>query len=209
LAAVPANRSLSEGISDVLDRLSRADAAAVYRAIRLADPGGMGKAAADDIRDDPEGSLLDVMRLAAGRDAIAAEYANRFRTVLDVGLSILKTGSDSFAANWEQRVIGLHLELMSRIPDTLIARKCGAETAGRSALMAREVLDAGWPETAGSRERLDRLDDWLRAEGNRRNPGTTADLVTACLFAALREHAITVGSLPAGVADAISAQADP
>jgi triphosphoribosyl-dephospho-CoA synthase len=31
----------------------------------------------------------------------------------------------------------------------------------------------------------------LREEGNARNPGATADLVTACLFAALRESRMT------------------
>ena len=30
------------------------------------------------------------------------------------------------------------------------------------------------------------LDSWLRSDGNRRNPGTTADLVAATLFAGLR-----------------------
>ena len=31
------------------------------------------------------------------------------------------------------------------------------------------------------------LDAYLRSDGHRLNPGTTADLVTACLFVALRE----------------------
>jgi triphosphoribosyl-dephospho-CoA synthase len=49
---------------------------------------------------------------------------------------------------------------------------------------------------------VDELDAWLRAEGRGRNPGTTADLVTASLFVALREgilplpaaHPWTVGT---------------
>ena len=36
------------------------------------------------------------------------------------------------------------------------------------------------------------FDAWLRADGHRRNPGTTADLVTASLFAALRDGMIAV-----------------
>jgi len=39
---------------------------------------------------------------------------------------------------------------------------------------------------------LGKLDAWLRAKGNRRNPGTTADLVTASLFIALRQGSITL-----------------
>jgi len=200
LAAVGADIPLSEGISDVLNRLTQADASYVYRAIRLARPGGLGTVCAEDVDSEPQGSLLETMRLAADRDAVAAQYANRFHTVLDVGVSILQNGRD-FAADPEQGVIGLHLELMSRTPDTLIARKCGPDTATRSSLLAREVLAAGWPLTAAGREKIVRLDDWLRADGHRRNPGTTADLVTACLFAALRDHIIAPSSLPVGDSD--------
>jgi len=41
---------------------------------------------------------------------------------------------------------------------------------------------------------LSEFDRWLRADGHRRNPGTTADLVAACLFAAIRERTISVDS---------------
>jgi triphosphoribosyl-dephospho-CoA synthase len=85
----------------------------------------------------------------------------------------------------------LHLELMACCPDTLIARKCGAEFAIESAHRAEAVLrsvpDAGSVRDA---EEFNHFDRWLRADGHRRNPGTTADLVTAALFAALREGAI-------------------
>jgi hypothetical protein len=48
-------------------------------------------------------------------------------------------------------VVGLHLALMARRPDTLIARKCGPEVARQSAELARDVLDTGWPETSARR----------------------------------------------------------
>ena len=34
------------------------------------------------------------------------------------------------------------------------------------------------------------LDKYLRSDGNRLNPGTTADLIAACLFVALRENRV-------------------
>ena len=37
--------------------------------------------------------------------------------------------------------------------------------------------------------------DWLRSRGNQLNPGTTADLVTAALFAALRNGTIQLPRL--------------
>jgi triphosphoribosyl-dephospho-CoA synthase len=75
---------------------------------------------------------------------------------------------------------------MAAYPDTLIARKRGPAEAEESARRARAVLAAGWP-AAPARAALAALDRWLRAVGHQRNPGTTADLVTACLFAALRD----------------------
>jgi triphosphoribosyl-dephospho-CoA synthase len=50
------------------------------------------------------------------------------------------------------------------------------------------VLQAGWPDTSVGRKTCQELDAWLRADGHRRNPGTTADLVAATLFAALRDR---------------------
>ena len=51
---------------------------------------------------------------------------------------------------------------------------------------AAALLPDGWRDEG----RLGAFDTWLREEGNVRNPGTTADLVAACLFAGLREGVI-------------------
>ncbi len=186
LAAVPRDVLLLDGITEVLDRLTTEDASLVYRAVRVAMPGGMGKVAEQDISGEPTATLRDVMRLAADRDSIAAQYASGFRLVLEIGMPLLEQSHD-FAGHWEESLIGLHLKLMAECPDTLIARKCGVDEAQRSASLARAVLDDGWPVTQSSRRKLGQLDGWLRETGNRRNPGTTADLVTASLFAALRD----------------------
>ena len=189
LAAVPPHVSLPDGHATVLGRLDQIDADLVYHAIRLAQPGGMGKAATEDVAGSPTVTLLQAMQLAADRDTVAAEYAHGFPIVLRIGLPYL-AAVKQFESCWEEAVVGLHLNLMSGCPDTLIARKCGRETALKSATMAQAVLDAGWPHSDRGQRRLAELDAWLRADGHRRNPGTTADLVAASLFAALREGAI-------------------
>lgn len=186
LAAVPTEKSLPAGIGVVLDALTQKDAALAYEAIRLANPGGMQKVDAEDVSDSPSGTLLEVMQLAAGRDTVARQYATRFELVLGEGVSGL-ADAGSFADCWEEAIIRLHLMLMARCPDTLIARKRGAAEARQSAALAAEVLTAGWPGTRSGREKLVQLDGWLRAVGHARNPGTTADLVAASLFAALRD----------------------
>jgi triphosphoribosyl-dephospho-CoA synthase len=189
LASVDPNVSLAAGISDVLKGLTQADAARVYQAIRVANPGGMGEVATEDISREPTTTLLQTMQLAEDRDLIAKQYASGFDLVLKTGVSIL-AANDHFSSRWEEAVITLHLKLMSLFPDTLIARKCGIGEAQQSADLAQEVLAAGWPASPLGREKLGQLDRWLRENGHSRNPGTTADLVTACLFAALRDGSL-------------------
>jgi triphosphoribosyl-dephospho-CoA synthase len=195
LAAVPPEQTLTEGIGPVLAGTTVDDARLVYRAIRAAAPGGMGEAAEQDLSQEPTQSLVDVMRLAAGRDRIAYQYAHGFRDVLEFAAPALLEWSRR-TSDWETAVIGLHLELMGAIPDTLIARKCGRDIAGESARRARQVLEAGWPDAAAGRDAFAELDRWLRGDGHRRNPGTTADLVAATLFAALRDFG-AAGHAPA------------
>ena len=187
LAAVPRTLSLCDGIDAVLKETTIDDSRLIYRAIRLAKPGGMGSATEQDIQDEPTETLVDVMRLAANHDRVAAQYAHGFQDVLEVGIESLLEWSKR-SNDWETAVIGLHLTLMARFPDTLIARKCGGEVAGESALRAAEVLRRGWPGSETGGAALAELDAWLRGDGHRRNPGTTADLVAATLFAALRDH---------------------
>lgn len=187
LAAVPLDVSLSSGIEDCLRRTSVDDSRLVYQAIRLAAPGGMGRASEQDVADEPSLGLVDVMRLAAARDRIAAQYAHNFRDVLHVGVPELLKWTRR-TNDWERSVIGLHLAMMARFPDSLIARKCGDAVAAESAQRAQHVLDAGWPEQQHALRRCEELDQWLRADQHRRNPGTTADLVAATLFAAMRDH---------------------
>jgi triphosphoribosyl-dephospho-CoA synthase len=195
LAAVPPNVPLADGIADVLTELTQQDASLTYQAIRLANPGGIGHSDTEDISAEPVGTLLDVMRLAANRDAIAMQYASEFQLVLETGVPIL-VGETDFRENWEQAIIRLHLKLMATCPDSLIVRKLGVDEARRSSELATVVLEAGWPSTRHAAKNLVELDVWLRDRGNARNPGTTADLVAASIFAALREGVV---EMPPGV----------
>lgn len=195
LAAVPLGRSLKDGIGEVLDRLTREDASWVYRAIRLAAPGGLGTADDQDIANEPTGTLREVMSLAAHRDGVAAQYANQFEWVLNEGVPFLASVGKDFDRCWEPAIIELHLRLLAEHSDTLIARKCGESVANDASQRARQCLQAlaKWPLESEERARpIAEFDLWLRSDGHRRNPGTTADLVAACLFAAIRERVISI-----------------
>jgi triphosphoribosyl-dephospho-CoA synthase len=176
LAAVPCDMSLPDGIERVLAALNLEDAKQVYAAIQLANPGGMGKVESADVTKTPEIGLRDAMRLAADRDSIASEYTTGFQIILQTAVPFLIAWPD-FEHDWENAILQLQFLLLSRFPDTLIARKCGREAALQAASLAEHVL---------------KLDQWLRADGHRRNPGTTADLIAASLFAAARDGMINL-----------------
>jgi triphosphoribosyl-dephospho-CoA synthase len=191
LAAVPPGTDLRAGVASVLDRLTVADARAVYAAIRLARPGGLGLTPEQDVADEPTVTLRAAMALAADRDAVARQYATGYADVFEVGLARLGHELGQ-GGTLEQAIVACQLALMAQRPDTLIARKCGEPAAQESARRAADVLTAGWPGTEAGQAAIVELDRWLRAEGNRRNPGATADLVAAVLYAALYDGTVTL-----------------
>lgn len=188
LAAVPASESLRRAaIRKLLQSLTPSDAAAVYEAIRLAQPGGLGKVEKMDVVDAPPTDLIAAMRAAEGRDLIAQQYVTDFAMVLEEVVPQLVAGR---TRGWSltDSIIHTHVALLARHPDSLIARKCGSETAKMASAMASDVLAAGDPPDEAYYEALADFDFWLRADGHRRNPGTTADLIAAGLFAAIRDR---------------------
>lgn len=189
LAAVPLNVPLRDGVPDLLSRLTPHDARAVYEAIRVAQPGGLGQVPEQDVSQPPTVTLTHAMRLAADHDLIARQYVSDFALVLDEGVPFLASVGE-FDTQWERAIVELQLRLLSRHPDSLIRRKGGDAVAREASRRAQDVLNAGWPAASGSERVLSDFDAWLRADGHRRNPGTTADLIVACLFAAFRERCI-------------------
>jgi triphosphoribosyl-dephospho-CoA synthase len=192
LAAVPSGEELRGGLERILKRLDVEDARTVYQAIRLAAPAGLGRVPEQDVSEEPTQSLRQVMELAAARDLLARQYADGYREVFSDGVPALCRGLEQTGA-LEDAIVFSHLHLLASYPDSLIGRKRGPAEAEEASRRAQAVWDAGWPAGRGTAA-LAELDCWLRAAGRGRNPGTTADLVTASLFVALREGRIRVPS---------------
>jgi triphosphoribosyl-dephospho-CoA synthase len=186
LASVPRTVALANGLEDLLQSLDADDARLTYEAINHANPGALGRVDAMDLAGDPPPDLLVAMQAAADRDLVARQYADNFHEVLECVRPWIQQG---LAGGWKlaEAVIHAHVRLMSQQPDSLIARKCGLEIAHQSARRAAAVLDSGAPGEENYQRALGDLDFWLRSDGHRRNPGTTADLVAAGLFALLRD----------------------
>ncbi len=190
LAAVSRDQSLQNGISAVLNSTTMEDSRLVYEAIRLAQPSGLGEAAAQDLHDEPTLNLLECMQLAADRDMIAAQYANGFHDVLNTGQNF-QLECRQLPITQSQQISLLAVRLLAKFGDSLIARKCGVEMSNVVREKACLLLDSGWPMQHDTAEQYAAFDSFLRVDGNQRNPGTTADLVAAILFAALREGRMT------------------
>lgn len=174
---------LRDALRRVLEATSVDDAREVYAAIRRAAPGGLGRAAEQDVRDDPTVTLLDVMRLAADRDGIAREYATAFEVTFERGAPALdRARRDGLC--WNDAVVETFLTLLAACPDTHVARRDPA-VAAQVSQRARTTLAAGGVRSAAGRQAIDEMDFALRDARHPCNPGTTADLTAAALFVAL------------------------
>lgn len=186
-AAEQAGRPLPEACRDVLAGLDRQDAADVFAAIRIANPGGLGAAASQDVARPPTVDLRQAMMLAQERDRIAWNYAHGFPDLFTTGLPLLDALlARGWTGGWP--LTGVFLDLLRRVPDTHVARKHGLAAArelrAEVAPLADAVLAADDP-AAYERTLLD-LDRRLKERSI--NPGTSADVTVAVRFASLLQH---------------------
>ncbi len=184
--------SLQSRLRRVLRDAEREDTRWVYRAIRLAAPGGLGHSAAHDVHRDPQCSLLRAMGTAAKRDLIAAQYCNGFAEIFDYAVPRLRAWHTRLCDE-QWALTAVYLGLLRRFPDSHVVRKFGMGVARRvSATAARleaELYQAGKPVELAE-TLLDVDSQWKRAGIN---PGTTADLTVATLLAVRLERLLAEG----------------
>jgi triphosphoribosyl-dephospho-CoA synthase len=188
LAAIPNGLPLSEHIEPVIAALTYEDTCAVYKAIPLAQPGGLGEVDEADVNEAPPAGLTlrDAMALAADRDLIARQYVNGFVEVFRTADRIEQHVADGQPLG--EAIVIAFLELLAEEPDSLIARKAGLDAAREVSQHAATILDSRRHGDDAFQAMRAEYDFWLRADGHRRNPGTTADVIAAALFVLLREN---------------------
>lgn len=182
--------ALRASVGGVLDELDLDDARAAYRAIALANPGGLGSAPEEDVHAAPTIDLRGAMALAADRDFIARQYRDGYADLFDAsqalgcGFSLDDVAvGDVPQASIIDAVHRVFLHLLARHPDSHIVRKHG-EAVAQNVMAAAQP----WQARASHGERLEgdpafaAWDETLKAAGI--NPGTSADLTVAVLFAA-------------------------
>jgi triphosphoribosyl-dephospho-CoA synthase len=175
---------LRTALRGVLDATTVEDAHDVYAAIRRAAPGGLGRAAAQDVADAPTITLLETMRLAEHRDGIAREYVTQFATTFECGAPALLSARRE-GLSWDDAVVETFLTMLAVAPDTHIVRRAGSAIASDVSRQARAALAAGGVRSVAGRRMLTAMDAGLREATNATNPGTTADLTAASIFVVL------------------------
>jgi triphosphoribosyl-dephospho-CoA synthase len=173
---------LRQSLKTTLSGLTRADAEAAFRAIVLANPAGLGASGRHDVREAAQTTLIEAMRQAADRDRIAYQYASDYADVFGIGLKALDAAAGrGWLAPWP--AVCVYLAFLAAIPDSHVARKHGEGAAEALRKAAAGVRDGFMSsrDPADSLEGLLDLDRRLKADGL--NPGTSADLTVATLFA--------------------------
>ena len=202
--------NLRRNVALFMESTTPQDATDVYEAILMvsseSELGRYGAEGAPDLYD-PESrrkllegdiSLFDAMKTASGWDSIAKELVTVMRISFELGYPTL---TKVFQETGDINVATVHtfLTILSKVPDTFIARKIGHEKSsnvrravglGRREIRwlsekAASILEKGGLTTEEGREAAWALDRRLQEGGGDLNPGTTADLTSASLMIGL------------------------
>jgi triphosphoribosyl-dephospho-CoA synthase len=176
--------TLRQALRRVIESTTVDDARETYAAIRLARPGGLGRVESQDVSAEPTLTLVEVMRLAAHRDTIAAEYATNFAVTFETAVPALERARGD-GLPWDDAVVETFLTVLASVPDTHIGRRSGAGRSIEVTARAQRVVAAGGVRTPEGRRAIEEMDTALRDERNSGNPGTTADLTAAAIFVML------------------------
>jgi triphosphoribosyl-dephospho-CoA synthase len=181
--AAATDRLYADGVADVVGSTTVADAVDFYRAFdhvsvgvgeRPADVEApdvrAGADAAADLRAG-EWTLADVLADSADADDVAREWTGGFERSFAVGEQLLDDDGPL-----PDRATRAFLDQLATCPDTHVAKRHGRETAERVTDWAAAIRDGEGD--------VEQFADALVAEGL--NPGTTADVLAAGLFVALR-----------------------
>ncbi len=205
-----ASEELRLNVIEVTYNTTAIDAVNVYEAIRIAGAertlGRAETAEAPDVFDQKARdrlvseniTLYDVMKASSEWDNVASEFVSGMKNVFDVGYLCIVENLNS-TRDINTAIVHAYLELLNKVPDTLIARKAGLKETEdvksavkiglkRTAWVSREagrILELGGLTTPEGRRALEAFDEKLHKAGGELNPGTTADLLAASIMVAL------------------------
>ena len=181
-AAAERPGELRSALAQVLASLNVRDAELAFRAIARAAPAGLGRVERHDVAEAATVTLKAAMAEASSRDRIARQYVSDFEDVFERGEPTFQAALErSDEPQWA--TLAVYLEFLSAFPDSHIVRKHGTATAEdicRTAARYHERMRSAESPAALLPDLLT-WDTLLKERGI--NPGTSADLTVATLFA--------------------------
>ncbi|MGD6933907.1 MAG: triphosphoribosyl-dephospho-CoA synthase [Candidatus Bathyarchaeia archaeon] len=178
---------LRKNIDAVIKASTAVDSVNLYEAIDIAMPAGLNQAP-DLSVSDPKSkqrlmtenvTLYKVFDIAKDYDDICSEWIRNYPITFTEAYPYLKEQLEEVEEN--TAVINVFLKILSKHPDTFIARKAGIEKAKKVSEQAKWVLELGGAATPDGIVAVAKFDRNLRQAGNHYNPGTTADITAATL----------------------------
>jgi len=159
------------------------DSLNVYDAISIAMPNLNPPKRGPDVKEEDAKkrlieenlTLYHVFKISSEWDNISKEWTEGFKISFE-GYELLKNYYlEERDINWA--ITKTYIHLLSKYPDTLIARKNNLEISKEVSKIAMEIRNNGY-----KKEDIEKFDSYLSKDGNRLNPGTTADIVAASLM---------------------------
>ncbi|MHA1661330.1 MAG: triphosphoribosyl-dephospho-CoA synthase [Promethearchaeota archaeon] len=185
-------RNFVFNLKKVIDNSTVNDTIQLYEAIRLCNPGGLGKIDKYDINNENSKeeiqtdkiTLKKIFELSKEYDIISQEYSTGFNIIFNEGLPYFNKIFDQ-TNDINTTTVNTFLKILSEHPDTLIIRKSGLEAAEMVSNKASEILKNGGISSENGLTLCQELDSALHEQEGKLNPGTTADLVAGVIFCAL------------------------
>ncbi|MFX1435697.1 MAG: triphosphoribosyl-dephospho-CoA synthase [Promethearchaeota archaeon] len=183
---------LKSFLNKIIENSSVNDTINLYQAIRLCNPGGLGKIKKYDINNEKsfndlkkdDINLKKIFKFSEEYDLISLEYSTGYNLILDEGLPYFVKTYNQFK-NINIATVNTYLKLLSLNPDTLVIRKSGLESALYISKAASNILEYGGISSEKGLKSTMELDNELQIKDGKLNPGTTADLISGVIFCAL------------------------
>jgi triphosphoribosyl-dephospho-CoA synthase len=195
-AAEGAPQDLRSALARVLAGLDVEDAQLAFRAIVCASPAGLGRVERNDVFAPATVTLRAAMAEAAGRDRVAQQYVSDFADIFETGEPLLRAALSS-SVDRRMATLRVYLGFLAACPDSHIVRKHGL-AIGEEVRAQATMLQARMVGHIDIDDLLPELMEWdTTLKKAEINPGTSADLTVATLFAH-RLHSILLAARNSG-----------
>ena len=168
------------------------DTILLYKAIKICNPGGLGKIKKYDITEEESVDELErdkitlkkIFEISKDYDLISKEYYTGFNVTLEIGLPYFNETFNKYQ-DINIAIVNTYLKLLSEFEDTLIIRKSGKPAALKVKNLAKKIVLNEGIATEKGLKMVKQFDIELQKANGKLNPGTTADILTGVIFCAL------------------------